>query len=335
MAPLGSAEQGPAPCVTGFALPVIEPALAHGGSRGSVYVCCMTRSLKMPRSPGSSSDEALFLGCHLSISDGYHKAGLSALSIGANTFQFFSRNPRGSKAKEPLPGDIERLGELTREHGFGPLLAHAPYTLNPCSQKETVRDFAKTVLREDLEKLARFPHTYYVMHPGSRGEMALETAIEFLGEALDEALEQESSVMVLLEGMSGKGSEVGGALTELKDIIDSIERNEFVGVCLDTCHLYAAGYDIVNDLDGVVAEIDSTVGLDRVKAVHINDSQHELGSKKDRHARVGEGDIGLEAILRFISHPALRGLTFNLETPGTLESWAEEIALLRKGWQPA
>lgn len=271
----------------------------------------------------------LLLGCHLSISRGFHQAGLDALSIGANTFQFFTRNPRGGRAKALDQNDVDGLASTVRSHCFGPLLAHAPYTLNPCSEKESVREFARSVLREDLSRVARLPPGYYVMHPGSRGKMPLEAAIGFIAEALNEALREESEVTVLLEGMSGKGSEVGGTFDELRAIIDAVDGDERVGVCLDTCHLFASGYDIVGDLDGVLSELESVVGLERVKAVHLNDSMFGLGARKDRHARIGEGEIGTSAIIELISHPSLRKLPFGLETPGDLESWAGEIALLR------
>ncbi len=269
----------------------------------------------------------------MSISAGFHKAGLDAVSIGANTFQFFSRNPRGGRARALEPADLERLGDLIRRYDFGPLFAHAPYTLNPCSEKESVREFARMVLREDLARVARLPNSYYIIHPGSRGGMEVASAIELVARSLNEALEEQPGVTLLLEGMAGRGSEVGGTFEELREIIDAVENNSSIGVCLDSCHLLAAGYDIVNDLDGVLREIDAVIGLERVKAVHLNDSKFGLGSKKDRHAPIGEGEIGAEAVLRLINHPVLTGLPFNLETPGDLDSWAREIALLREGYR--
>ena len=278
----------------------------------------------------------LHIGCHLSIARGYRHIGEEALSIEANTFQFFSRNPRGSRQRAFDEADIRSLAELLQERSFAPILAHAPYTLNACSLDQGLRDLAAEMMAGDLERLEYLPGNYYTFHPGSHVGQGVETGIGLTATVLDKVLKPGQATTVLLESMSGGGSEIGGRFEELRQIIDRVSHAELVGVCLDTCHIHAAGYDIVNDLDGVLAEFDRTVGLDRLKAVHLNDCQSPFGSHKDRHARIGEGTIGLQAILNFINHPRLRTLPFFLETPNeTTAGYGEEIRLLRQGFRDA
>ncbi|MBR6309620.1 MAG: deoxyribonuclease IV [Paludibacteraceae bacterium] len=271
----------------------------------------------------------LNIGCHLSLSDGYEAMGKDALSIGANTFQFFTRNPRGGSAKAIDEKDAERLSALLKEHLFAPLLAHAPYTLNLCSSNPETRLFAKNMMADDLKRMEKLPCTLYNFHPGSHTGQGAETGIEQIAEALNEIMKPEQTTIVLLETMAGKGSEVGKSFYELRSIIDRIELSDKMGVCLDTCHISDAGYDIINNLDGVLTEFDNVIGLDRLKAIHLNDSMNTPGSHKDRHAKIGEGNLGLECIVRVINHPALKGLPFFLETPNELDGYAKEIALLR------
>ena len=275
----------------------------------------------------------LNIGCHLSSAKGYLHMGKEALAIGANTFQFFTRNPRGSKAKAIDPADIEALLKLLEEHAFAPLLAHAPYTLNPCSADPKVREFARMVMKEDLQLLELLPGTRYNFHPGSHVQQGAEQGIEMIAEILNEILQPQQQTTVLLETMSGKGSEVGRNFTELRAIIDKVELQEKLGVCLDTCHVFDGGYDIVGELDKVLAEFDNIIGLERLLAIHINDSLNERGSHKDRHARIGEGKIGLPAFERIVRHPHLQGLPFILETPNDEEGWAKEIEMLRRASQ--
>lgn len=272
----------------------------------------------------------LNIGCHLSISKGFHKAALEALSIGANTFQFFTRNPRGGKAKELDMDDINKLKDLMKEHKFAPLFAHGAYTMNLASAKENVREFANMILKDDLQRIKEIPNAYYIFHPGSHVGQGSEKGIEFIIDALNEVIDEDNESIILLEGMSGKGTEIGRSMEELKAIIDGVKHNKNMGICIDTCHLYSAGYDIVNDLDGVLKKIDETLGLDRLKAIHLNDSKVEFASNKDRHEIIGEGTIGKEAILRVINHPLLKDLPFNLETPNELEGHKQEIEMLRK-----
>ena len=275
----------------------------------------------------------LTIGCHLSASDGFLAMGRTALDIGANTFQFFTRNPRGSKAKAIDPDDAAALMVLLAENGFGPLVAHAPYTINPCSKTERTREFARMTLADDLKRMEYLPGNYYNFHPGSHTEQGMETGIRQIAETLNAILRPEYRTTVLLETMSGKGSEVGGRFEELRAIIDRVELTEHIGVCLDTCHIWDGGYDIVSDPDAVFAEFDRVIGLDRLKAVHLNNSLNGLGSHKDRHARIGEGEIGLEALVRVINHPATEGIPFILETPNDDEGWTHEIALLRNEYK--
>ena len=272
----------------------------------------------------------LTIGCHLSASDGFLAMGRTALDIGANTFQFFTRNPRGSKAKAIDPDDAAALMVLLAENGFGPLVAHAPYTINPCSKTERTREFARMTLADDLKRMEYLPGNYYNFHPGSHTEQGMETGIRQIAETLNAILRPEYRTTVLLETMSGKGSEVGSRFEELREIIDRVALSDKLGVCLDTCHVSDAGYDIADDLDGVLTEFDRVIGLDRLRAVHVNDSLNPRGSRKDRHARIGEGCLGAEALGRVVRHPALQGLPFVLETPNELEGYAREIALLKE-----
>ena len=271
-----------------------------------------------------------YIGCHLSASDGFLAMGKTALSIGANTFQFFTRNPRGSKAKAIDPADVAAFLALAAEHGFGTLVAHAPYTINPCSKDEHTREFARMTLADDLKRMEHLPGNVYNFHPGSHTGQGMETGIAQIAETLNAILTPGLRTTVLLETMSGKGSEVGSRFEELREIIDRVELSDKLGVCLDTCHVSDAGYDIADDPDGVLAEFDRVIGLDRLRAVHVNDSLNPRGSHKDRHARIGEGCLGAEALGRVVRHPALQGLPFVLETPNELPGYAREIALLKE-----
>lgn len=271
-----------------------------------------------------------YIGCHLSASDGFLAMGKTALSIGANTFQFFTRNPRGSKAKAIDPADVAAFLALAAEHGFGTLVAHAPYTINPCSKDERTREFARMTLADDLKRMEHIPGNVYNFHPGSHTGQGMETGIGQIAEALNAILMPDIRTTVLLETMSGKGSEVGSRFEELREIIDRVELSDKLGVCLDTCHVSDAGYDIADDPDGVLTEFDRVIGLDRLRAIHVNDSLNPVGSHKDRHARIGEGCLGAEALGRVVRHPALQGLPFVLETPNELPGYAREIALLKE-----
>ena len=275
----------------------------------------------------------LYIGNHTSSSKGYLAMGKQMLANGGNTFAFFTRNPRGGKAKEINPQDVQAFLQLEQENHFGKLVAHAPYIMNCCASQENLREFAREVMADDLKRLELTPGNYYNFHPGSHVGQGAKTGIAKIAEILNEVLTKEQSRTVLLETMSGKGSEVGRNFQELRQIIDQVELKEKLGVCLDTCHVWDGGYDIVNDLDGVFAEFDQIIGLDRLKAIHLNDSMNGLGSHKDRHARIGEGEIGLEALVRVINHPATKGIPFILETPNDDEGWAREIALLRKEYE--
>lgn len=271
----------------------------------------------------------LHIGCHLSAAKGFLAMGKTALSIGADTFQFFTRNPRGSRAKPLDPEDAQKLNDLAAEHHFAVLLAHAPYTINPCSASEETRAFALEAMQDDLLRLEATPHSLYNFHPGSHVGQGVVAGIDLIAGTLNQILRPEQTTTILLETMAGKGSEVGSHFEELREILDRVELESHMGVCLDTCHVFDAGYDIVNDLDGVLADFDRTIGLRRLKAIHINDSVFGLSSHKDRHAKIGEGKIGLEAFTRIINHPALRGLPFYLETPNELPGYKAEIELLR------
>ena len=271
----------------------------------------------------------LNIGCHLSSSKGFLAMGKTALSIGANTFQFFTRNPRGGKAKEVKPEDAAALMQLAAEHNFAPLLAHAPYTMNACAADEGLRDFARNIMQSDLEIMEYLPGNMYNFHPGNHVKQGVEIGLAKIAQILNEVLYKEQHTTVLLETMAGKGSEVGCTFEELREILDKVQLNGKMGVCLDTCHIFDGGYDIVNHLDDVLNEFDKIIGLNRLKAVHLNDSLNVLGSHKDRHACIGAGNIGLDALTAVINHPALKNLPFYLETPNELPGYAAEIALLR------
>ena len=269
-----------------------------------------------------------YFGCHLSASGGNAAMVKTALSIGANTFAFFTRNPRGSKAKKEDPEDGARAVELLKQENFGPLVAHGAYTMNLCTADPEARDFAASLLADDLRRMAALPGNFYNFHPGSHVGRGLEAAVEDISAALRKALEPGYPVTVMLETMAGKGSEVGGRFEELKAILDAT-GDDTVGVCLDTCHVYDGGYDIVNDLDGVLREFDRVIGLNRLKALHLNDSKNPFASHKDRHECIGKGSLGLETFRAIVNHPALRDKPMILETPNELPGYQEEIALLR------
>ena len=271
----------------------------------------------------------LHIGCHLSSSKGFSAMGRQALELGADTFQFFTRNPRGSKAKELDPADAAELVRLMREHSFVPIVAHAPYTLNLCGAEEDNRIFARETMADDLLRMEHIPGQYYNFHPGSHVGQGTEAGIAYIAEGLNAILKPDQTTTVLLETMAGKGSEVGGRFEELREILDRVTLTEKMGVCLDTCHVSDGGYDIVGDLDGVLTEFDRVIGLHRLKAIHLNDSKNPLGARKDRHECIGKGTIGLEAIARIVRHPALSHLPFCLETPNELPGYAAEIDLLR------
>ena len=271
-----------------------------------------------------------YLGAHLSSGKGFYKMGQTALAIGANTFAFFCRNPRGSKAKAVDPEDLARLRRLLEEHAFGPLVAHAPYIMNPCSRDEGIRRLAAEMMAGDLQLMEHLPGNYYNFHPGSHVGQGPETGCRMVAEMLNAVLRPEQQTVVLLETMAGKGSELGGSFEELRRILDQVDLQDRVGVCLDTCHISDAGYDVAGHLEAVLEAFDRVIGLGRLKACHINDSLNGVGSRKDRHARIGEGTLGLEGILQVIRHPSLKGLPFILETPTDDAGHGEEIALLRR-----
>jgi len=274
----------------------------------------------------------LNIGCHLSSSKGYKHMGKDALSIGANTFQFFSRNPRGSKAKQIDEKDVDALLDIMKENQFAVILAHAPYTMNACSKDPGIRKLAHDMMMEDLEKMEYLPGNLYNFHPGSHVGQGIEAGINFISEQLNQILKNSQKTTVLLETMSGKGSEVGGRFEELREIFNRVNLPDKMGVCLDTCHVYDAGYDIVNDLDGVLGQFDKIIGLDKLYAIHLNDSLNPFASHKDRHACIGKGIIGFETIVNVINHPMLCKLPFYLETPNELPGHAEEIKMLRDAY---
>lgn len=271
----------------------------------------------------------LHIGCHLSTSKGYFHMGKEALSIGADTFQFFTRNPRGSSAKPFDAEDAKNLYTLMEQNNFAPIVAHAPYTMNACSADEGIRNLARTMMADDLKNLEHLPGTLYNFHPGSHVGQGVDIGIKYICEMLNNVLFKDQKTIVLLETMAGKGSEVGSTFEELKEIIDGTNLNGKLGVCLDTCHVSDGGYDIVGNLEGVLEEFDRVIGIDRLKAIHLNDSLNSLGAHKDRHAKIGEGHIGIEAFEKIINHPSLKHLPFNLETPNDLDGYAKEIRLLR------
>ena len=272
----------------------------------------------------------LYIGNHTSSSKGYAAMGRRIVKNGGNTFAFFTRNPRGGNAKAIDPADVAKFQEIAREHEFGKIVAHAPYTLNACAAKENLRDFARNTFSDDLKRMEATPGNYYNFHPGSHVGQGIEVGIQKIAEVLNAVLTEEQTTTVLLETMAGKGSEVGSHFQELRAIMDLVKKRDKLRICLDTCHVWDGGYDIVNDLDGVLTEFDRIIGLDHLKAIHLNDSLNPLGSHKDRHARIGEGQIGLDALVRVIRHPALEGKPFILETPNDDEGWTREIALLRE-----
>ena len=272
----------------------------------------------------------MLIGNHLSASKGYAAMGKAALALDVNTFAFFTRNPRGGKAKEIDEKDVEKFLNFAKEHEFGKIVAHAPYTMNLCAAKEDVRSFSKEMLLDDLKRMEYTPYNYYNFHPGSHVGQGAEKGIALIAEALNEALKPEQTTTVLLETMAGKGTEVGRTFEELREILDRVELNDKMGVCLDTCHVWDGGYDIVNDLDDVLNEFDRVIGLDRLKAVHFNDSMNDCGSHKDRHAKIGEGKIGAEAMRRVALHPLLEGRPFILETPNDDEGYRREIQMVRE-----
>ena len=272
----------------------------------------------------------LTIGCHLSSSRGYLAMGKDAVKINANTFQFFTRNPRGSKAKALNPDDIAAFLDYARDHGIKKILAHAPYTLNAASADEHLRELARDICADDLSRMEHTPGNCYNFHPGSHVGQGVETGISHIAHMLNQILKPELHTTVLLETMAGKGSEIGREFEELRKIIDRVELSDHMGVCLDTCHVWDAGYDIAGHLDQVLDKFDAVIGLNRLKAIHLNDSQNPLGARKDRHAKIGEGCIGLEAMVRIINHPALKNLPFYLETPNELEGYGKEIELLKR-----
>lgn len=275
----------------------------------------------------------LTVGCHLSSSKGYLAMGKDAVKINANTFQFFTRNPRGGNAKAIVPSDVEAYLAFAAEHNITRILAHAPYTLNACSADEHLREFARATMADDLARMEYTPGNCYNFHPGSHVKQGVEIGITYISDMLNAILKPEQTTTVLLETMAGKGSEIGRSFEELREILDRVTLSDHMGVCLDTCHVWDGGYDIVNHLDEVLTEFDRIIGLSRLKAIHLNDSLNPLGAHKDRHARIGEGYIGKEALIRIINHPALQKLPFYLETPNELDGYAAEIALLRENYQ--
>ena len=271
----------------------------------------------------------LNIGCHLSSSKGFENMGKEALKIGGNTFQFFTRNPRGGKAKDIDLKDVEAFLKLAKDNNFATILAHAPYTLNACSADERTREFAFEMMTDDLARMEYVPNSLYNFHPGSHVKQGVDVGINYIVELLNKVLKPEQTTTVLLETMAGKGTEVGRSFEEIAEIISRVELKDHMGVCLDTCHVYDAGYDIVNDLDGVLNKFDEIIGLDRLKAIHLNDSKNPFASHKDRHEKIGEGSIGTEAISRIINHPKLQGIPVFLETPNELDGYAKEIELLK------
>ena len=273
------------------------------------------------------------IGCHLSSGKGYKNMAEVAHYIGANTFQFFTRNPRGGSAKAIDEGDIEEFHKVSKEYGINVILAHAPYTLNCCSDKPDIRKFAVDTMKDDLERMEYTPHNLYNFHPGSHVGQGLEAGIQYIIEALNVVLKQEQTTTVLLETMAGKGSEIGSKFEEIKQIMNGVKLKEKLGVCLDTCHVSDAGYDIVEDLDGVLEEFDNIIGMENLKAIHLNDSMNPMGAHKDRHQKIGEGSLGLQTFEKIINHPKLRDLPFFLETPNELDGYEKEIGILKQLYQ--
>ena len=281
----------------------------------------------------STAKSPLYIGNHTTSSKGYTRMARQMIANGGNTFAFFTRNPRGGRAKEIDPEDVRKFLELTEEYKFGKIVAHAPYTLNACAAKENIREFARETMADDLKRMEWTPGNYYNFHPGSHVGQGAEAGVRMIAEMLNEVLTEDQTTTVLLETMSGKGTEMGRNFEELRQILDLVEKKDKMGICLDTCHVWDGGYDIVNDFDGVLEEFDRIIGLEKLKAIHLNDSLNDLGSHKDRHARIGEGRIGLEALVRVIRHPRLEGIPFILETPNDDEGWAAEIRTLREAYE--
>ena len=273
-----------------------------------------------------------YIGNHLSASKGFAAMGRAAVKLGGNTFAFFTRNPRGGKAKAIDEKDIEKFLAFAKEHEFGKIVAHAPYTMNLCSAKEDIRKFSKEMIADDMKRMEYIPGNYYNFHPGSHVGQGSEIGIQKIAEILNDVLTEEQTTTVLLETMSGKGTEVGRNFEELRKILNLVEKKSKMGICLDTCHVWDGGYDIVHDLDGVLNDFDHIIGLERLKAIHLNDSLNDCGSHKDRHARIGEGKIGMEALVRIIKHPVLREIPFILETPNDDSGWTEEIHVLKEAF---
>ncbi|RGG61894.1 deoxyribonuclease IV [Blautia sp. AF19-10LB] len=281
----------------------------------------------------STAKSPLYIGNHTTSSKGYTRMARQMIANGGNTFAFFTRNPRGGRAKEIDPEDVRKFLELTEEYKFGKIVAHAPYTLNACAAKENIREFARETMADDLKRMEWTPGNYYNFHPGSHVGQGAEAGVRMIAEMLNEVLTEDQTTTVLLETMSGKGTEMGRNFEELRQILDLVEKKDKMGICLDTCHVWDGGYDIVNDFDGVLEEFDRIIGLEKLKAIHLNDSLNDLGSHKDRHARIGEGRIGLEALVRVIRYPRLEGIPFILETPNDDEGWAAEIRMLREAYE--
>lgn len=271
-----------------------------------------------------------YIGCHLSVSDGFEAMGKTMLSLGGNTFAFFTRNPRGGKSKEIVPEDAEAMNTLIKDSSFGPLVAHGSYTMNLCSANEKTRENGFDMLQKDIKRMEYFPGNYYNFHPGSHTGQGTEKGIEMISDGLNQVITPEIQTIVLLETMAGKGSEVGGCFEELREIIDRVNCKEKIGVCFDTCHTWDGGYDLVNDLDGVLTRFDQIIGLERLLALHLNDSKNDCGSHKDRHEKLGQGKIGMDAMKRIVQHPVLSDLPFILETPNEMEGYKQEIALVRQ-----
>ena len=281
----------------------------------------------------STAKSPLYIGNHTTSSKGYTRMARQMIANGGNTFAFFTRNPRGGRAKEIDPEDVRKFLELTEEYKFGKIVAHAPYTLNACAAKENIREFARETMADDLKRMEWTPGNYYNFHPGSHVGQGAEAGVRMIAEMLNEVLTEDQTTTVLLETMSGKGTEMGRNFEELRQILDLVEKKDKMGICLDTCHVWDGGYDIVNDFDGVLEEFDRIIGLEKLKAIHLNDSLNDHGSHKDRHARIGEGRIGLEALVRVIRYPRLEGIPFILETPNDDEGWAAEIRMLREAYE--
>lgn len=275
----------------------------------------------------------LKIGSHISSAKGFEAMGKTAVRLNATAFAFFTRNPRGGKAKAIDEEDVKRFQKIREQQRIEAVVAHAPYTMNACAARSDLREFAENIMRDDLQRMEYLPGNFYNFHPGSHVGQGIEEGVCLIAECLNRVLTGEQSTTVLLETMAGKGSEVGGRFEELRMILDRIERKDKMGICLDTCHVWDGGYDIVNNLDGVLEEFDRIIGLEKLKAIHLNDSLNDLGSHKDRHARIGEGKIGLPAFERIVRHPRLQGLPFILETPNDEEGWAKEIEMLRRASQ--